>query len=212
MPATEIGEACVSYLRRFGVDTRYVARGGDRLGPVLPRDRRRPARLEGRLRPRPHLAAQRHGRRLRLGRHPRGGRLAALLGHRAGVRGRPSSMPSRPGSAWPGNGVTVSAATSTTGASCGRPEAAARAMTALMPLRGRADRQRGGRDHTVFGIAAEGSDVVRGELDTRRVPAVVEPAGGALRVRTVATTLRSSISASINGWAGHALRRRRTST
>jgi len=32
VPEHEIGQACVNYLRRFGVDTDYIARGGDRLG------------------------------------------------------------------------------------------------------------------------------------------------------------------------------------
>jgi 2-dehydro-3-deoxygluconokinase len=32
VPAHEIGQACVNYLRRYGVNTDWVARGGDRLG------------------------------------------------------------------------------------------------------------------------------------------------------------------------------------
>lgn len=32
VPAHEVGQACVNYLRRFGLDTRFVQRGGDRLG------------------------------------------------------------------------------------------------------------------------------------------------------------------------------------
>ena len=32
VPETEIGEACLGFLRRHGLDTTYVARGGDRLG------------------------------------------------------------------------------------------------------------------------------------------------------------------------------------
>lgn len=32
VPAHEVGQACVNYLRRFGLDTRYVQRAGDRLG------------------------------------------------------------------------------------------------------------------------------------------------------------------------------------
>lgn len=32
VPAHEMGEACVNYLRRFGLDTRHVQRGGERLG------------------------------------------------------------------------------------------------------------------------------------------------------------------------------------
>lgn len=32
VPAHEMGDACVNYLRRFGIDTRRVQRGGDRLG------------------------------------------------------------------------------------------------------------------------------------------------------------------------------------
>ena len=32
VPAHEIGQACVNYLRRFGLDTAFIQRGGDRLG------------------------------------------------------------------------------------------------------------------------------------------------------------------------------------
>lgn len=32
VPAHEVGQACVNYLRRFGLDTCFVQRGGDRLG------------------------------------------------------------------------------------------------------------------------------------------------------------------------------------
>ncbi|MBM3796798.1 MAG: sugar kinase [Acidobacteria bacterium] len=32
VPAHEMGDACVNYLRRFGIDTRYVQRAGERLG------------------------------------------------------------------------------------------------------------------------------------------------------------------------------------
>ena len=32
VPAHEVGQACVNSLRRFGVDTNLIIRGGDRLG------------------------------------------------------------------------------------------------------------------------------------------------------------------------------------
>lgn len=32
VPEGEVGQACLNYLRRFGIDTRFVARGGPRLG------------------------------------------------------------------------------------------------------------------------------------------------------------------------------------
>jgi len=32
VPEHELGQACINYLRRYGVDTTFVARGGDRLG------------------------------------------------------------------------------------------------------------------------------------------------------------------------------------
>ncbi|HEX9114721.1 MAG TPA: sugar kinase, partial [Anaerolineae bacterium] len=32
LPANDIGDACLNYLRQFGVGTNYIARGGDRLG------------------------------------------------------------------------------------------------------------------------------------------------------------------------------------
>lgn len=35
VPAHEIGQACVNYLRRYGVNTDYIVRGGDRLGVLF---------------------------------------------------------------------------------------------------------------------------------------------------------------------------------
>jgi len=32
VPAHDLGDACINYYRRYGVDTQYMARGGDRLG------------------------------------------------------------------------------------------------------------------------------------------------------------------------------------
>ena len=32
VPKNDIGQACINYIRRFGVNTDYIARGGDRLG------------------------------------------------------------------------------------------------------------------------------------------------------------------------------------
>ena len=32
VPAHEIGQACINTLRRYGVNTDYIVRGGDRLG------------------------------------------------------------------------------------------------------------------------------------------------------------------------------------
>lgn len=32
VPEHEMGQACINYLRRYGIDTQYVARGGERLG------------------------------------------------------------------------------------------------------------------------------------------------------------------------------------
>ncbi len=34
VPANELGQACVNYVRRFGVDTTHVRRGGERLGTL----------------------------------------------------------------------------------------------------------------------------------------------------------------------------------
>ena len=39
LPAHEIGQAAINALRRYGVDTSYIARGGERIGiyyPLIP--------------------------------------------------------------------------------------------------------------------------------------------------------------------------------
>jgi 2-dehydro-3-deoxygluconokinase len=56
--------------------------------------------------------------------------------------------------------------------------------------------------HKVFGIAAGSTDVTKGELDRSGYESVSIQLVERFGFRYVATTLRSSISASINGWAG----------
>jgi 2-dehydro-3-deoxygluconokinase len=55
---------------------------------------------------------------------------------------------------------------------------------------------------TVFGVTAEGSDVTRGELPVESYQVVAERLMATYGFRTVATSLRASVSASHNRWAG----------
>lgn len=50
LPAHEIGQAAVNSLRKFGVDTGKIVRGGDRVGILLLRERRQSAPEQSHLR------------------------------------------------------------------------------------------------------------------------------------------------------------------
>lgn len=54
----------------------------------------------------------------------------------------------------------------------------------------------------VFGIRPEGSDVIRGDLKVDSYQKVAEQIAKTFDLAYVATTLRTSISASVNRWAG----------
>jgi 2-dehydro-3-deoxygluconokinase len=200
VPDSAIGDACLGYLRRFGLDTTGVARGGARLGiyyvetgaaqraSTVLYDRSKsafasstaadydwPALLDG--------ASWLHfsGTAPSLG----PGVVEAIL---AGARFAREL------------GITVSCDLNYR-ARLWSPERANEVMTQLA---GWIDVLIGNEEDAekVFGVRAEGSDVVAGRLPEASYEAVARQLSDRFGFSHVATTLRESVSASHNRWAG----------
>ena len=200
VPANEVGQACVNYLRRFGIDTRFVARGGERLGLFY---------LET-------GAAQRASKVVYDREHTslRGASVddfdwEAVLEdvdwlHFSGTA--PASGPAIIDTLEAGLTLAKSRGTRV---SCDlnyrrklwTPQEARAAMDRLMPY---VDVLIGNEEDatTVFGISAEGIDVIHGALDTDSYRRIAGQLMAMFELDFVATTLRTSISASRNRWAG----------
>lgn len=200
VPANEIGDACVGYLRRFGIDTTHVARGGDRIGIFFLETgaSQRPSKV---VYDRDHTAFQTaaaedfdweailadadwlhfSGTAPALGPSVR-----TVLEH--GLRTAKDA------------GVTVSCDLNYR-ARLWSPDEASRVMTGLMQY---VDVMIGNEEDAdkVFGIRAEGSDITRGELVHASYREVARQLVDRFAFDYVATTLRGSVSASINHWAG----------
>jgi 2-dehydro-3-deoxygluconokinase len=45
LPANDVGDACLNFLRQYGIGTAHVVRGGERLGPARQQGHLRPGRV-----------------------------------------------------------------------------------------------------------------------------------------------------------------------
>ena len=200
VPATEVGQACVNYLRRFGVETEHIARGGERLG-LFYLEAGASQRASKVIYDREHTslcdaspsdfdwdailadAVWFHfsGTAPALGEGVRG----ILVDGLEAARGR---------------GIRVSCDLNYRAKLWSQAEAG-RVMSSLMPyvnvlIGNEEDAEK------VFGISAAGTDVVRGDLVPASYAQVAERLAESFDLGYVATTLRTSVSASINRWAG----------
>ena len=200
VPDSALGEACTGYLRRFGLDTSGVALGGERLGSYYvetgasqrastvlydraasafatcsPADYDWPALLDD--------AAWLHfsGTAAALGE----GVVDALLAGVQVARER---------------GITVSCDLNYR-AKLWTPARAQQVMSRVAPF---VDVLIGNEEDAekIFGITAAGSDVIAGHIDHDAYVSVARQLVDRFGFRTVATTLRESVSASHNRWAG----------
>ncbi len=200
VPASAVGQACVNFLRRYGVDTSTIARGGERLGIFYLETgaAQRPSTV---IYDRAHTSFATSGsddydwtRILEGARWLHFSGTAPALGE--SVRGalREGLQAARD------SGVTVSCDLNYR-ARMWSPEQAHDEMTRLAPY---IDVLFGNEEDAaaVFGIRAEGSDVTKGELPVESYQTVAERLMDSYGFGTVATSLRASISASHNRWAG----------
>lgn len=200
VPDTEVGQACANYLSRFHVNTDFIARGGERLGLFY---------LETGVAQRPSRVIYDRSR-------------SAITESAPGDYDWPAICR---GKDWfhfsgtaPALGPNVLRALEdglVAAKSCGlmvscdlnyraklwSPAEARATMTGLMKY---VDVLIGNEEDTekVLGIKAEGSDVAKGRLDDESYARVAERLVREFGFKYVATTLRESISASANGWAG----------
>ncbi|MFC1914695.1 PfkB family carbohydrate kinase [Chloroflexota bacterium] len=200
VPDNEIGQACINYLRRFGLNTDFIVRGGERLGLFYHETG----------------VAQRASKIIydRSNSAIRGSQLedynwdnicsgkdwfhfsgtAPALGdnvQRVLEDGLKTAKKQR---------LTVSCDLNYRAKLWSSAEAKS-AMTRLMPY---VDVLIGNEEDAekVFGIKAEGSDVNRGKIVEGSYRQVTAQLIRQFGFKKVATTLRESISASTNGWAG----------
>ncbi|MGA2512879.1 MAG: sugar kinase [Candidatus Limnocylindrales bacterium] len=200
VPDNDVGQACVNSLRRFGVKTDYVRRGGERLGLFYLETgaSQRPSKV---IYDRAHTAFAQSG--------PDDYDWAAILEgkdwfHFSGTApalGSGVVQALEEGlAAAKARGLTVSCDLNYR-AKLWSADEARRIMGCLVPqvdvlLVNEEDAQK------VFGIRAAGSDVSTGRLVEESYRQVAVQLADRFDLRRVAITLRESISASANGWAG----------
>jgi 2-dehydro-3-deoxygluconokinase len=200
VPENEIGDACVNSLRRYGIDTRGIARGGDRLGLFY---------LETGASQRPSkVIYDRSGSsftELRPGDVDWAAALDAAdwlhFSGTAPAAGEQVVAVLREGlEVARANGARVSCDLNYR-ARLWSPADAGRVMSELMPY---VDVLIGNEEDalTVFEIEAPDVDVTKGRLDVASYRGVAEQLVERFGLSFVATTLRRSISASANDWSG----------
>jgi 2-dehydro-3-deoxygluconokinase len=199
VPDTDIGEACLRFLRRFGLDTAYVARGGDRLGLFY---------LETGVAQRPSkVIYDRGGTSIRT---PAAGdyNWAAIFsgagwfhfsGTAAALGDQAVSALDEALTAAVGAGVTVSCDLNYRAQLWGDRKPG----DVMEPLMDRVDVLIGNEEDAerIFGVKASGSDVIAGRVDAGAYAHAAEELVRRFGFRYVATTLRGSRSASNNSWA-----------
>ncbi len=200
VPGHEVGDACVNYLRRFGIKTDYIARGGERLG-ILYLETGASQRASsviydrGQTSIRDVRSSDFDWRTILEGAdwfHFSGTTPALGEPVRATLRDALRVANER--------GIRVSCDLNYR-AKLWSTHEANEVMTELMTY---VDVLIGNEEDAakVFGIVADGSDVTAGELPAAAYQRVATELSRRFGVGRVATTLRRSISASVNHWAG----------
>jgi 2-dehydro-3-deoxygluconokinase len=202
LPANDLGEACLQFLRQYGVQTGHVLRGGERLGIYF---------LET-------GAAQRGSQVI----YDRAGSAFATL--QPGMIDWPQALAEASWFHWTGITPAVSAGAAAT---CLEAVRAARqlGLTVSCDLNYRAKLWKWGKPagevmaelvalsdlavaneedaEKVFGIQAPDSDVKAGKVEAGKYRAVCEQLAARFpNLTTIAITLRGSLSASHNTWSG----------
>lgn len=200
LPAHEIGQMAVNSLRRYGVDTRLIARGGDRIGVYYLEKgaSQRPSKV---IYDRAHSAvAEADGSEFDWNAIFDGAGWFHFTGITPALGGKAAEIVRTACAATKERGLTVSCDLNYRKKLWSRAEACA-VMTGLMPY---VDVCIGNEEDAkdVFGIEAKGSDAEQGKIDRagyREVAARLQEKFG---FRYVAITLRESVSASDNFWSG----------
>ena len=199
VPDTDLGEACLAFLARYGLDTTHVARGGDRLGLFY---------LETGAAHRPSKVI--YDRGATAIRTPVDGDYdwAAIFADARWFHfsGTAAALGDR-AVAVLDEALTAAAAADVT-VSCdlnyrAQLWAERDASSVMEPLMDRVDVLIGNEEDAakVFGVTAKGANVVSGQVDPEAYAGAAELLVQRFGFRYVATTLRGSRSASSNTWA-----------
>jgi 2-dehydro-3-deoxygluconokinase len=200
VPDTELGQACLDYLRRFGLNTDLAARGGGRLGIFY---------LETGASQRPSKVIYDRAGSSFAASGPGDYDWDTILRDKAWLHFSGTAPALGPGvvqaleeglAAARQRGITTSCDLNYR-ARLWTPEEAGRVMSRLMPS---VDLLLGNEEDAekVFGIRAHGSDAASGTLVVDSYKTVAVQLAARFGFKFVATTLRESISASANRWAG----------
>jgi 2-dehydro-3-deoxygluconokinase len=199
VPDTEIGQACVNYLRQFGVNTDFVLRGGKRLGTFY---------LETGASQRPSKVIYDRAN-------------SSITELKPGTLDWEKVFTGKHWFHWSGTAPALSdnmAATTKEACAAAKhygltvscdlnyrrklwtPEKARGVMANLMP---HVDVLIGNEEDSaiVLGVEAQGVDVAEGNLDVERYKEVAAELHRRFAFQYVGTTLREGISASENGWS-----------
>jgi len=199
VPATEVGQACINFVRQFGVNTDFVRRAGQRLGTFY---------LETGASQRPSKVI-----------YDRAG--SAMTELKPGQINWTEVFAGKQWFHWSGTAPALSdSMAAATREACQAakqlgltvscdlnyrrklwsPDKARAVMTDLMQF---VDVLIGNEEDSalVLGVEAKGVDVAKGSLDAERYQEVAHELHHRFKFRYVATTLRESLSASENGWS-----------
>lgn len=200
VPKHEIGQAAVNSLRKYGVDTSHVLRGGERLGTYFVE--------KGASQRASKVIYDRSGSAISLAKPEEFGWPSILEGatwfHFTGITpalGENATKACMDAvKAAKERGITVSCDLNYRKKLWSRDEAQ-KAMSELMPyvdvcISNEEDA------YDVFGISAEGTDILKGELNREGYISVARQISERFNTPKVAITLRGSVSASDNKWSG----------
>lgn len=200
VPANEIGQACINYLRRFGIDTRHIMRGGERLG-LFYLESGASQRASTVVYDRKDSTFSEIGAADVDWRDVLRGADWLHFSGTAPAMGEGVAAALREGLAYAAAcGITVSCDLNYR-ARLWSPEQAGRVMSDLMP---HVDVLIGNEEDaiTVFGLDEPGIQVIQGKLEMASYRRIAEELMQRFECKYVATTLRKSMSASANRWSG----------
>lgn len=200
VPAHEIGQCAVNELRRFGVDTRYMIRGGNRLGVYFV-EKGASQRASKVIYDRAHSAiAEAKASDFDWDKIFEGADWFHWTGITPALGGELPAICLEACKAAKAKGITISCDLNYRKKLWTREEAG-RIMATLVPY---VDvciaNEEDAKD--VFGIEAEGSDIEAGKLNRDGYISVAKQLQERFGCSKVAITLRSSLSANDNDWAG----------
>ena len=200
LPAHAIGQAAVNSLRRYGVDTSMITRGGDRVG-IYYNEKGASQRGSVCIYDRANSAIQlAQPSDFRLGQDLRGRGLVPLHRHHPGSGRRMLSRSACEAcKAAKAHGVKISCDLNYRGKLWTREQARA-AMTELCEYVDVCiSNEEDAKD--VFGIEAEATDIYGGKLNAEGYKSVAKQLADKFHFEKVAITLRESHNASENGWS-----------